>query len=388
VTIEEDAWNIELIGHTNLGGFGDCMAVRLVDDRFAYVGHMGTDGTGTSVVDIRDLEDPRVVKRIDAPPGTRSHKVALAGEIMIVNNERNPWGGPDGGRAESWTPGIRLFDISNPASPEEVGFFPTPGLGTHRMTVIEGEPLVMISRTDDGYSEYFFAIIDISDPSQPREVSRWWLPGMHIAGGEKPHWPEHRVWKHHHSLVRGPRAYAGWWDGGLVILDISDIRNPSLVSHLEFGEGVSARTHTALPLPGRDLLVVTDEGDAKCHEVQKLARMVDITDERSPLVIATFPVPKGDFCDRPGWAGPHNVHEMRSGTFQSSDIVHMTYFNAGLRVFDVTDAHSPQEIAYYLPAIPEGSEAIQMNDLTVSSDGTIFVTDRTGGGLYILRMTV
>jgi hypothetical protein len=31
---------------------------------------------------------------------------------------------------------------------------------------------------------------------------------------------------------------------------------------------------------------------------------------------------------------------------------------------------------------------MQMNDVTVAADGTIFASDRSGGGLYILRLTV
>jgi sugar lactone lactonase YvrE len=76
---------------------------------------------------------------------------------------------------------------------------------------------------------------------------------------------------------------------------------------------------------------------------------------------------------------------MRPGTFRSDHIVHATYFNAGLRVYDVTDPVVPREIAYYVPEDHANGEPCQLNDLTVTSDGTIYVTDRAGGGLYILQ---
>ena len=28
-------------------------------------------------------------------------------------------------------------------------------------------------------------IVDINDPANPKEVSRWWFPGQWTAGGEK-----------------------------------------------------------------------------------------------------------------------------------------------------------------------------------------------------------
>jgi hypothetical protein len=46
-----------------------------------------------------------------------------------------------------------------------------------------------------------------------------------------------------------------------------------------------------------------------------------------------------------------------------------------------------REIASYVPAAPEGQPAIQLNDVLVTSDRLVFVTDRVRGGLYILRHT-
>jgi sugar lactone lactonase YvrE len=76
---------------------------------------------------------------------------------------------------------------------------------------------------------------------------------------------------------------------------------------------------------------------------------------------------------------------MRPGSFQSSRTIHATYFNAGLRVYDITDASAPTEIACFVPPPAPGSAAIQFNDLTVTADGLIYATDRAGGGLYIIE---
>ncbi|HZA41701.1 MAG TPA: creatininase family protein [Actinomycetota bacterium] len=37
------------------------------------------------------------------------------------------------------------------------------------------------------------------------------------------------------------------------------------------------------------------------------------------------------------------------------------------------------------PHLPCGTDTTQINDLFVDHDGTIFVTDRVGGGLFVLR---
>jgi hypothetical protein len=67
--------------------------------------------------------------------------------------------------------------------------------------------------------------------------------------------------------------------------------------------------------------------------------------------------------------------------------VFLTYFNAGVRVLDISDATMPREVAWYVPAAPPNRSSIQFNDILVGPDGLVYVTDRFTGGLYILERT-
>jgi hypothetical protein len=388
---QAEALNMRLVGQTGLNGHGDCMHVNLKGS-FAFVAHMGESRVGTSVVDVSDPNSPRVVAQIETPPGTHSHKVQVVGDVLLVNYERSPFEPQPPG----WQGGLKVFDVSTPAQPREIAFLKMPGKGVHRMTYWE-PPYAYMSGSDVGFIDQFLVIVDLSDPARPTEVARWWYPGQNTGAGETPTWtpneghgavPGARRYALHHPLIRGARAYCGWWDAGLVILDISDLRHPALVSQLDFGADVSTATHTALPVPGREVLVVTDEQLAQdCRGMQTRVRMVDVADERAPAVIAKFPTPEGDYCLRGGRFGPHNVHEMRPGTLVDSNTVYITWFNAGLRVFDIAEAHHPKEIAYYVPEAPPGRSSIQFNDVLVAADGLVYVTDRFTGGLYILERT-
>jgi hypothetical protein len=331
------------------------------------------------VIDVRDPSRPTLVHQLLMPAGLRSHKVQIVGDVMLVNYERLR--GVEAGQG-----GLKVFDVSDPLDPREIAFLPYPGKGVHRMTYAEG-PYAYMSATDDGWTDFVFVVVDLSDPAHPRECGRWWLPGMHAAGGETLDAAPGRRPRFHHALVRGDRAYCGWWDSGLVILDISDRTRPQLVSHLEFPHEASRATHTAFPLPGRELLVVTDEQGPASTNVQTDVRVVDISDERAPVVVGVFPRPDGDYASRPGRFGPHNVHEMRPGTFVSADTIHLTYFSAGLRIFDVSDPSAPAETAAYVPDTPAGLDRVQWNDVLVSADGLIYVSDRSGGGIYVLERT-
>jgi hypothetical protein len=115
--------------------------------------------------------------------------------------------------------------------------------------------------------------------------------------------------------------------------------------------------------------------------------VIDIREETNPLTVATFPVPKGPFCEKGGRFGPHNFHENRPGSKIDTSLVYLAYFNAGLRIYDLTNPLRPEEVGYYVPDDPAGQPAIQINDLHVDTDGLIYMTDRHHGGLYVLEYT-
>jgi hypothetical protein len=267
---------------------------------------------------------------------------------------------------------------------------PIDGKGIHRMWWA-GDKYAYFSVREKGYDGRFMMTADVSDPEHPRIHSRWWYPGQHTAGGEKPSWEAGPTLRAHHIIPHGNRAYGGYGDGGLFIFAIDD-GHLSLISETSWGHevGPKTHTHTGLPLPSKNMVVVTDESLAdNCQESKKLARVFDITDEKKPVQLGILPEPEGDFCERGGRFGPHNLHENRpeAESFRSDDILFLTYFNAGLRVYDVSDRNNFKEIGVFIPEAPVGQKAVQINDIYASKDGLIFASDRMSGGIYILRMT-
>lgn len=193
----------------------------------------------------------------------------------------------------------------------------------------------------------------------------------------------------HHPVVWQDRAYLGFWDAGVIILDISDITNPRQVSRVSWAPHDGGNTHTGLPLPERELLIVTDESTKpNCQESPRRVRVLDIGDETQPRILSMFPEPEGNFCERGLRFGPHNVHENRPDSFCSDELIFVTYFNAGLRVVDITEPAAPKEVAYYIPRTPDGQEAIQTNDVFVAENGLVYISDRISGGIDILELTI
>ncbi|MCG5050065.1 LVIVD repeat-containing protein [Pectobacterium brasiliense] len=395
--------NMRLIGHSDQGGRPDGVQV-MVHRGYAYIGHMVSQGV--SIVDVRDARNPKPAGFISAPPGTWNIHLQTHDDLLLVVNARDLFA--DASFAEekvyytrsvadtvstkqqgkSWSAGLRIFDISTPDKPREISFLPLDGIGIHRIWYVGGR-WAYVSALLDGYSDYIFLTIDLADPQRPEVAGRYWLPGMHTAGGETASWPEGKRYALHHAIISGDTAYGSWRDGGLTLLDVSDRTNPQLISHRNWSPPFGGGTHTALPLPDRDLLIVLDEAVLDNQEDgEKLIWVFDIREPSNPVSIATFPQPKeAEYVKKGAHFGPHNLHENRPGSFISSSLIFATYQNAGVRAYDISNPYQPKETGALVPAAPARMvdkrpgrpQIIQSCDVFVDADGIIYSTDYNAG---------
>jgi hypothetical protein len=348
----------EVISHSDLGGCGDGMQVLREGDAL-YVGHYGSSGMGTTILDIADPEQPRIVDQWPAPPGTHTHKVQVADGLLLVNEERFRG-------ADSWSAGLVVYDVSDPLAPNRLGRFELGGDGVHRI-VWTGGRYAHMSATPPGLADRIWLVLDLADPAHPVEVARWQLDEPAPAG---------RRFAAHHALVEDGTAYLGYGDAGMVVLDFSPPAEPRKLWRLDWDGG---GTHTCLPLEGRGIVAVTDEQltDGP-HAPSRYVRLVDVRERR---IAGVCPEPQGDFAGQPRRFGPHNLHENRAGSYRSAKLIFVTYFNAGLRVYDVADSEQPVEVASWVPDMPDP----QTNDLFVEAGGRVWVTDRFRHGLHCLE---
>ncbi|MBO0830201.1 MAG: hypothetical protein J2P24_20700, partial [Streptosporangiales bacterium] len=108
------ASGLRIVGHSDLGGCGDGMQVLRHGDAL-YVGHTGTSGAGTSVLDVTEPSRPRLVRQWPAPAGTHTHKVQVAGGLLLTNEEQFPYGGePDDGAHR----GVVVYSLDDPFDPQ------------------------------------------------------------------------------------------------------------------------------------------------------------------------------------------------------------------------------------------------------------------------------
>ena len=402
-TQTQEIRNMRLISHHDLDGFGNIgegVHLHVTGDgrRILYLAHESAPKDITSV-DVTDVANPRIVVQTELPYShLRSNSLAIVDDVMLVAYQSVQPGQPG--------TGMGVYDISNAEEPRRIGFLDLGGpysRGCHCLWWVDGEYAHLSTGAADfqprnQLDDQFYMIVDVRDPEHPVEAGRWWVPGTREGDEAPPMWRHplidsgHRLHNANVYPQRPDRAYCCYLDSGVFILDISDKTSPSVVGSINVAPPFPGFCHTALPLFSRDLMVVTHEAVRNNGEDHpKLVWMMDIREETNPVIISTFPMPDTeDFFNRGGRFGAHNIYENQPGPtcFHSETLIYGTFFNAGVRVFDTSDPFRPEEVAYFVPPVPEGAPSNGVNDVYVDENGIMYVVDRLKGGLYILELTL
>lgn len=408
------ARNLRRIGHLDMPGGGQVV----VQAGYAFIGHMKPP-EGTSILDVRDPAHPRLLTTIALPDEqSHTHKVRVAGDIMVTNVEQNDRHAmrrglkleearsrlrADLGREPSEEElgralnvpvgllprlrdfiargygggGFKVYDISDKARPKEIAYVRTHGVGVHRFDMDDRH--AYISTEMAGFHGNILVIYDLADPAHPEEIARWWMPGQHVEAGEMPTWRglQNRL---HHALRFGDELWASVWYAGLRVIDISDIRRPKTVGAYNYHPPFPEPTHTVAPIPlqwnGRQIAAVVDEEHEHAKgQLHAGLWFFDVQDRSDIRPVGMFHLGELDSpFSRAGRFGAHQFNERISG-----DRLFCTWFSGGLRMIDISDPSAPTEAGFFIPEPPAGQPSPQSNDVFVDERGLVFVIDRNAG---------
>ncbi|HBY94258.1 MAG TPA: hypothetical protein DEP84_09895, partial [Chloroflexi bacterium] len=249
-----------------------------VAGNYAYV---AAQWAGLRVVDVSNPASPREVGASDNPGDAWDVAVAVAGNYAYVvhyvyetNMIRDS--------------GLRVVDVSNPASPREVGIVDTPGQ-SHDVAVAGSYAYVA-----DGESG--LRVVDVSNPTSPREVGAVDTPGY--AQG---------------VAVAGNYAYVADGNSGLRVVDVSNPASPREVG--------------AVDTPGTAWGVAVAGSYAYVADWWYGVRVVDISNPANPWEVGVY------------WA-PGTAE----GVAVAGNYAYVANWDKGLRVVDVSDPASPREV--------------------------------------------
>ncbi len=150
--------------------------------------------------------------------------------------------------------------------------------------------------------------------------------------------------------------------------------------------------HSAVPVPGRKLVLTTDEryprpAGAGCPFGP--AHLVDVSDPGRPRAVGTLAIPENDPARCPGAApGTWTSHNPTL----TANLALITWYSGGLQVWQTADAAAPAQLAELRPSgvraragdAQLGSTATMTWSYPIVRDGLVYVAD-INQGLLVVR---
>lgn len=401
-----------------------------------------------------DWSDPAISDGTKAPecwdPGwnTHTHYVAKGpNNILAVNQESYRLGTPQQHNYR----GVKFYDVSDPSEPKFLSYWEAPASpydpelgeypdmnGVHHFN-FDGNYLYLGGEYE-GYIGKILVILDLSDPSNPVEVSK-----LHLPGQKTPEEDDIRDWnqaprfsspivemengkwnKHvglHYVSVDNDKAYLSYHQAGLGVVDVSDKANPVLLAHHDYllpqaqvdspdqaecvasAGGVSAacgNAHSAKVLPTNpNILIMTDEYFS-CPFGHM--RLFDVEDPTQPKLISQVLLPETVDCNpseprRARLDYPNRGPSTHIGNYfggELEDLYVVAWYGAGVRAVDVSDVNNPTVVAEYRYTIADDFPHINSQvtdrlkgtaayDVIQGPEGYLYVAD-SSAGLRVLRL--
>ncbi len=432
----QEAEGFTLVGRNPLYHRG-MNAALAVYDHFVFVGNR-TDGSvghlhsGVLVVDVADPANPEIVGEIGRPHAatvgrsTRELRVWPEEKLLIVMTIPCSAELHECSFSLDTTPfSLSFFDLADPRRPRYLSsYVPTSEAGAavepHEMFlwVDPSDPeraLLWLSTPTESNSpeDPNLLIVDISDVPAGGGVrlvaGANWNDRFRSANGTLAL----------HSMTPtadGKTTYLAYLGGTVLALDTSDVieqRSEGRVISLD-GSLVTdpddrpawqtPAAHSAVPVPGRSLVLVTDEvygtyADPGGGCPWGWVHLLDFGTPGRPTVVGEFKLEE----NRETFCAPFTLDEEtnRFASFASHNptvlptLAFVTWHAGGLQAIDIRDPSHPrstghfkpdplEEVATEDPALSQGTQKVVMWSYPIVKDGLVYVID-VRNGLYILR---
>jgi len=325
--------NIRAVGQIPSTSFSDVWGYTAPDSHeFALAGKIG----GTSIIDIST--DPHNPTEVGFIPGANStwRDLKVHGHYCYVTNENSG--------------GVDIISLEDPFNPYLVNSYTSSTLSAHNLFIADGYAYLVGSGGGAGGTSPWQGIIilDLSDPENPNEVSRWEEAYIHDL------------------YVKNDTAYAcGISLGSLFMIDVSDKSNPTtMVEHNYSDYGC----HAVWVSDDSKYAITADE------EYGGYIRIFDIQDFNNINLLATW------YPDEPQASNKssHNV-------FFKDDLLYISYYVYGTRIVDMTDPSNPVEVGYY-DFYPGQGGLYNGNWGTYpyTENGLIYSTDFSNNGFFVM----
>ncbi len=410
------------VGHHDLGARGMNSAIALAGDH-VYVGTRNDAGP-VLILDVSDPTRPERVGEIGPPwqaqrgMSSRELRAVPDLDLLFVLNFSCSVGlhactydaaayPETGGAAE--TDHLAIYDISDPVAPVRIArhdFGSSPVLPfekPHEFFVWRepgGDRLLVWVTTPVGPPA--LKVVDATDPSAPYELTTF---DPHDDGGLAEGRNGSTLLHSLSVTPDGATAHLAHLRAGLLTLDVSAVsggatgpmpwRTPTS-ARFDYAPPEPSGPHSAVQVPGRDLVVLTDE----VYPVGVMRgcpwgwmRVVDVSDLAAPRLAGEFKLPENEESECADDRGPVRVAFTAHNPTLTPSLAFVTWYAGGLQVVDLRDPEAPVALASFVPeplpavAVEDpalGGHPVEMWSYPILRDGLVYVVDARNG-LYILR---
>lgn len=410
------ALNMTTVGTNSLSGRGFNADVW-VHKNHAYVGQWGFGDAqhpdrcpsggkaGVRVINVVNPAAPTVVSTLVNPPQT------TAEDVQVLQYSAGPFKRRDiamvGIQAcfrtnPATKRGLQLFDVTDPTQPVELGFLDTgmAARGVHefwayqrngRVYALLAVPFSML-RDTAGRGDV--RIADVTDPTKPVEIADWssdrTLGLDNFDGfGCFPFNFAHATF----ANKAGTLAFISHWDIGVVILDISNPKNPVFIGRTIYPPRTEGDGHSLDLTEDEDYLLLADEvipPNSNCQAPDKqqteawgFLRIYSLADLANPQQVASFKTPHSTSPNRQR-KGDYSIHN----PFVVGNKVFIAWYSDGVRVVDITVPTNPLEVSFLVPPATKDPLHVlpfapEVWGVVRDSRGCIYLSDMNFGLLIV-----
>jgi len=408
--------NMDLVGQYQ-GEGGDWSAATFRDSQGHVCAYYATLAPYTPTAEVRERKHPGVPVIDITDPAKPTYVTSLTTKGML-----DPW---EGLRVHQGRQLLVAASGDNSAGGPEVDIYDLSGDCRHPQLLAStaqeyktgdaNAPTKPISGHEgnlspDGLTYYVgdvsnakYHAIDITNPSRPRLIATFDM-AQDSPIAKSPHGLSvskdgNRLYAVALSMptpdeIANPDAPP---KNGFLVLDTSDVqaRKPNaemrLVSSTAFRDGSYAQHTIDMKVGGKPYLVMVDEGGtgglgsasattkAACDvglSPFPMARIYDMADEKQPSLVSKLGLETHDpkNCDSilPDVVGlsafTYGSHYCSVDNRENATAMACSYFNSGIRVFDIRNPAQPKEIAYFNPPAVTAPMAGSAHSGTVGPD--------------------
>jgi hypothetical protein len=345
---------------------------------------VGRATPGVPVIDMTDRSKPVRITSLTTPSMLdpwESLRVNPRRQILIADNGQNGGGGPE----------VDIYDLSGDCRSPQLMSTLAVGTGADggikpAQTPVGHEGNI----APDGLTYYIgdlrraaYHAVDVANTTKPKLIATYSIASLGLKAGTTVHGMSvsndgNRLYAVILGGLGGGVAAENDLNNGFAIFDTSEVQQRKanaqikLVSKALYRDGTVAQHTIPITIKGKQYLVMVDEGgsgglantaaaQAACDAGLSpfpMGRIYDISDEKNPVPVSKLMLethdPKNCAQVLPDIAGlstfTYGSHYCSVDNRENATALACSYFNSGVRVFDIRNPERPKEIAYYNPA--------------------------------------